>query len=331
VVYGGADIGKQLRDLQRGCDILVATPGRLEDLIERAAVCLEDVQFLILDEADRMLDMGFEPQIRAIVEERGMPSTLDRQTLMFSATFPKEIQKLAQDFLHDYIFLCVGRLGSTTDYITQKVVNVDERDKHIVLLDLLQSVEGLTLVFVETKKSCDILEEWLLEEGFKAVAIHGDRSQRDREAALQSFKMKVTPILVATDVAARGLDIPNVRHVINFDLPNDINDYIHRIGRTGRAGHSGIATAFVNEKNKNILRELMDLLIENKQENPKWLESMVNQYSSPARSRSNNSNSRFGGKDFRKGYKSSNYSNGNSYNNSSYSNSRNSNHFGPDY
>ena len=145
VVYGGADIGKQLRDLNRGCDVLVATPGRLDDIIQRAGVSLEEIQFLILDEADRMLDMGFEPQIRSIVEDKDMPSTLNRQTLMFSATFPKEIQKLAQDFLHDYIFLCVGRVGSTTDYITQKVVYAEERDKHIVLLDLLQSVEGLTL------------------------------------------------------------------------------------------------------------------------------------------------------------------------------------------
>jgi len=145
VVYGGADIGKQLRELTRGCDIIVATPGRLEDIIERAGVSLSEIQFLILDEADRMLDMGFEPQIRSIVEQRGMPSTMERQTLMFSATFPKEIQKLAQDFLHDYIFLCVGRVGSTTDFITQRVLNVEERDKHIVLLDLLQSVDGLTL------------------------------------------------------------------------------------------------------------------------------------------------------------------------------------------
>jgi len=260
-----------------------------------------------------------------------MPSTLDRQTLMFSATFPKEIQKLAQDFLHDYIFLCVGRLGSTTDYITQKVINVEERDKHNVLLDLLQSVEGLTLVFVETKKSCDILEEWLISEGFKAVAIHGDRTQKDRENALYSFRKYQTPILVATDVAARGLDIPNVRHVINFDLPNDINDYVHRIGRTGRAGHTGLATAFVNEKNKNILRDLLDILLENGQENPKWLESMVKDLASPSRSR--NTNSRFGGRDFRKGYKT-NYSNGNgSGYGGGYSSNRNNNNsnFGPDY
>ena len=191
------------------------------------------------------------------------------------------------------------------------------------------------------------MEEWLLEEGFKAVAIHGDRTQRDREAALYSFRKHITPILVATDVAARGLDIPNVRHVINFDLPNDINDYVHRIGRTGRAGHSGLATAFVNEKNKNILRDLMDILVENGQENPKWLEDMVKDLAIPSRSR-NNGNSRFGGRDFRKGYKNgggNNYGNGGGYSggggfggggggygNSGYSNNRNNNsNFGPDY
>jgi ATP-dependent RNA helicase DDX3X len=271
VVYGGADYGPQARALERGCDILVATPGRLIDFIERRKVSLTQVQYLCLDEADRMLDMGFEKQIRRIVEDEGMPGVDRRQTLMFSATFPKEIQKLAQDFLSNYIFLRVGRVGSTTDFITQRIRYVEDKDKQSVLVDVLSAVKGLTLIFVETKRGAEQLENFLYKEGFPTTSIHGDRAQREREAALHSFRTAKTPILVATDVAARGLDIPNVAHVINFDLPNDIDAYVHRIGRTGRAGNNGLATAFYNDKNKNIVRDLVDLLQEAGQEVPTWL------------------------------------------------------------
>lgn len=275
VAYGGADIGQQLRSMEKGCDILIATPGRIIDMIERGRVSLSEVRFFIMDEADRMLDMGFEPQIRQIVEKEDMPSRDYRQTLMFSATFPKEIQKLAQDFLHDYVFLKVGRVGSTTDSITQRVVHVEEREKRQVLVELLDATPGLTLVFVETKRNCDNIEDYLYDLGYPCVAIHGDRDQRQREAALDSFRSEKTPILVATDVAARGLDIDNVLHVINLDLPHDINDYVHRIGRTGRAGNVGIATAMVNEKNANILKDLVELLNESNQEVPAWIESLA--------------------------------------------------------
>merc|ERR1712137_974944 len=275
VAYGGSDIGSQLRAMEKGCDILVATPGRLSDMIQRGRVSLSEIRFFVMDEADRMLDMGFEPQIRQIVEEEDMPFKEERQTLMFSATFPKDIQQLAQDFLCDYIFLKVGRVGSTTDFITQRVLQVDERAKRDTLVDLLDSIPGLTLVFVETKRDCDYIEDYLYDQGYPVVAIHGDRDQRQREAALNSFRSERTPILIATDVAARGLDIDNVLHVINYDLPHDINDYVHRIGRTGRAGNSGYATAMVNEKNTNILRDLVDLLQESNQEVPTWIESMA--------------------------------------------------------
>jgi superfamily II DNA/RNA helicase len=275
VVYGGADIGAQIRDLQRGCHMLVATPGRLVDLMERGKVGVDQIKYVILDEADRMLDMGFEPQIRRIVEQDTMPKTGERQTLMFSATFPKEIQMLARDFLHNYVFLAVGRVGSTSENITQKVVWVEEDDKRSFLLDLINAgPESLTLVFVETKKGADALEHFLYGEGYPATSIHGDRSQREREEALKTFRHGRTPILVATAVAARGLDIPNVKHVINFDLPSDIEEYVHRIGRTGRVGNLGLATSFFNDKNKNIVRDLCELLIEAHQEVPTWLESM---------------------------------------------------------
>ncbi|KAK6124603.1 hypothetical protein DH2020_041658 [Rehmannia glutinosa] len=206
VAYGGAPINQQLRELERGVDILVATPGRLVDLLERAKVSLQMIRYLALDEADRMLDMGFEPQIRKIVEQMDMPPRGERQTLLFSATFPKEIQRLASDFLSNYIFLAVGRVGSSTDLIVQRVEYVHEADKRSHLMDLLHAQ--------------------------RANGVQG----KERELALRSFKSGNTPILVATDVAARGLDIPHVAHVINFDLPNDIDDYVHRIGRTGRAG-----------------------------------------------------------------------------------------------
>ncbi|GFG30573.1 hypothetical protein Cfor_10491 [Coptotermes formosanus] len=247
VVYGGANVGDQMRELDRGCHLLVATPGRLVDMLERGKIGLENCRYLVLDEADRMLDMGFEPQIRRIVQQDAMPKTGERQTLMFSATFPKEIQAstiLARDFLDNYIFLAVGRVGSTSENITQKVVWVEEHDKRSFLLDLLNAAglsqptpESLTLVFVETKKGADSLEEFLHHEGYPVTSIHGDRSQREREEALRRFRSGATPILVATAVAARGLDIPHVKHVINFDLPSDVEEYVHRIGRTGRMGN----------------------------------------------------------------------------------------------
>ncbi|KAL3919027.1 MAG: hypothetical protein SGILL_003959, partial [Bacillariaceae sp.] len=266
-IYGGADVRDQLRQIERGCDLLVATPGRLVDLIERGRLGMENVQFMVLDEADRMLDMGFEPQIRRIVEECGMPHGDDRQTMMFSATFPANIQRLASDFLRDYIFLTVGRVGSASKDVTQTVEYVEERDKIDTLMRFLLTIEdGLILIFVETKRSCDYLEDVLCGQGFPACSIHGDKSQREREDSLRTFKRGTTPVMCATDVASRGLDIPNVTNVINFDLPTNIDDYVHRIGRTGRAGNTGSALAFVNEKNSGVVRELRELLDENEQD-----------------------------------------------------------------
>ncbi|KAJ7128055.1 P-loop containing nucleoside triphosphate hydrolase protein [Mycena filopes] len=284
VVYGGADINQQLRLIERGCDLLSATPGRLVDLIERGRISLSNIQYLVLDEADRMLDMGFEPQIRRIVQGEDMPGVRDRQTLMFSATFPRDIQMLAKDFLKDYVFLSVGRVGSTSENITQKIEYVEDNDKRSVLLDILASDGkegslGLTLVFVETKRMADMLSDFLMGQNLPATSIHGDRTQREREMALQTFRTGRTPIMVATAVAARGLDIPNVTHVVNYDLPSDIDDYVHRIGRTGRAGNTGVSTAFFNRGNKNIVRELVELLREANQEIPPWLETVAHEAS----------------------------------------------------
>ncbi|XP_020235328.1 DEAD-box ATP-dependent RNA helicase 37 [Cajanus cajan] len=309
VAYGGAPINQQLRELERGVDILVATPGRLVDLLERARVSLQMIRYLALDEADRMLDMGFEPQIRKIVEQMDMPPPGMRQTLLFSATFPKEIQRLASDFLASYVFLAVGRVGSSTDLIAQRVEYVLESDKRSHLMDLLHAQrengisgkQGLTLVFVETKKGADALEHCLCVNGFPAASIHGDRTQQERELALRSFKTGITPILVATDVAARGLDIPRVAHVVNFDLPNDIDDYVHRIGRTGRAGKMGLATAFFNESNLSLAKPLADLMQEANQEVPAWLTRYAARAAYGGGNRNRRSGgSRFGGRDFRR-------------------------------
>merc|ERR1719153_1882027 len=243
--------------------------------------------------------------------------------MMFSATFPKEIQMLARDFLKDYVFLAVGRVGSTSENITQKVVWVEEHDKRSFLLDLMDAA-GLgakdldgedisrnssgddpasrTLVFVETKRGADSLDEFLHREGFPVTSIHGDRTQREREEALRRFKCGQTPIIVATAVAARGLDIPNVKHVINFDMPGDVEEYVHRIGRTGRMGNLGLATSFFNDKNRNLVKDLIELIVESNQELPSWLESMAldsrNHFGGGGR-RGGNKKGGFGGKDYR--------------------------------
>ncbi|GFE55456.1 DEAD (Asp-Glu-Ala-Asp) box polypeptide DDX3X [Babesia ovis] len=275
VLYGGGEVRRQLYELERGCDICVATPGRLVDIIERNRIGLHCVKYLVLDEADRMLDMGFAPQIRQVVENTNMPQE-GRQTVMFSATFPKEIQQLARDFLHDYLYLAVGRVGSTNEFIRQRLLYADQEQKLHYLVKLLrENTNGLVLIFVETKRRADMIESYLLKENFMAVNIHGDRSQQDREEALRLFKTGERPILVATDVAARGLDINNITHVINCDLPANIDDYVHRIGRTGRAGNVGVATSLVSEKDRSILKDLLALLEEANQEIPQWFERLV--------------------------------------------------------
>ncbi|KAI8985910.1 P-loop containing nucleoside triphosphate hydrolase protein [Pilobolus umbonatus] len=278
VAYGGADIQQQLRLIDRGCHVLVATPGRLTDIIERRRVSFANIEYLVLDEADRMLDMGFEPQIRRIVEGEDMPPTSGRQTLLFSATFPEKIQLLARDFLKDNIFLSVGKVGATSENITQHLEYLTDNEKRPRLLQILEKtkdIEGLTLIFTETKRMADVIHEYLMDHNYSSTVIHGDRIQSEREAALDSFRKGSTPIMVATAVAARGLDISNITHVISYDLPKDIDDYVHRIGRTGRAGNTGMATAFFTDNNKYLAKDLTKLLQNAKQEVPNWLSSIA--------------------------------------------------------
>lgn len=279
VVYGGADPRYQLNELSRGCNLIVATPGRLLDIYARGCVKFSEIRFMVLDEADRMLDMGFEPQIRQIVQgpDSDMPDKELRQTLMYSATFPRDIQQLAREFLkRNHFFLQVGRVGSTTESITQDVRMVEDVDKRDELIKIIAEHQNESiLVFVEKKRDADYLERFLYQRRLAAVSIHGDRAQREREMALSNFKSGRVNILVATDVAARGLDIPDVTLVIQYDLPSNIDSYVHRIGRTGRAGKKGLAVSFFNEKNKNIVDELVELMVEAKQSTPEWLKAMV--------------------------------------------------------
>ncbi|KAI8973314.1 hypothetical protein BDF20DRAFT_945792 [Mycotypha africana] len=274
-IYGGADSFSQLRQLERGCDVLAAAPGRLMDYIQRGKIGLNRIKYLVLDEADRMLDMGFEAIIRNIILKNDMPT--DRQTLLYSATFPRAIRALARDFLKpDYLFLKVGRVGGTSSAITQNIMYVPEEDKREALRTLLNSQPpSRTLIFVETKRSADSLDQYLFDRGFPSTSIHGDRTQMEREDALLAFKRGKCPILVATAVAARGIDIRNVMHVVNYDMPQDMDEYIHRIGRTARVGKSGLATSFYNERSDLLAPELTKLLKECKQNIPDFLEQYV--------------------------------------------------------
>lgn len=271
VVYGGADPRGQSRELEKGVDIIVATPGRLIDFINRGKLNLSLVKYLVLDEADRMLDMGFEPQIRVILESTANKS---KETVMCSATFPQEIQNLASQFMKNYIFLTIGKVGSTTVNITQELYNVEESDKKTFLSEKLEKMQGLILIFVEMKRTADNLEDYLVDRGFQCATLHGDKDQTQREKVLREFKSGKVPIMVATEIAARGLDIPNVTNVVNYDTPNAIEDYVHRIGRTGRVGKEGLAISFINDKSKPILKDLYSLLCESDQEIPEWFEEM---------------------------------------------------------
>ncbi|KAM9820349.1 putative ATP-dependent RNA helicase DDX4 [Neosynchiropus ocellatus] len=285
VVYGGVQTGHQMREISRGCNVLCGTPGRLLDMIGRGKVGLAQVRTLVLDEADRMLDMGFEPDMRRLVGSPGMPSKENRQTLMFSATFPEDIQRLAADFLKtDYLFLAVGVVGGACTDVDQTMIQVSKFDKRWQLLEILKTTGSeRTMVFVGTKRMADFIAVFLCQENLPTTSIHGDREQRERELALTDFRSGKCPVLVATSVAARGLDIPDVQHVVNFDLPSTIDEYVHRIGRTGRCGNVGRAVSFYDpDADGQLARSLVSILAQAQQEVPAWLEESA--FSGPASS-----------------------------------------------
>ncbi|HLK29731.1 MAG TPA: DEAD/DEAH box helicase [Puia sp.] len=257
VIFGGVSQHNQTQTLRRGVDILVATPGRLLDLIEQRFISLQHIQLFVLDEADRMLDMGFVHDVKRIVAK--LP--LKRQTLFFSATMPPEIQKLANTILSNPEKVEVTPVSSTADTIQQSLFFVEKKDKTSLLLHLLKNKSiNTALVFTRTKHGADKVAQNLNRAGIKAEAIHGNKSQQARQRALTNFKSQQTRVLVATDIAARGIDIDELTHVINFELPNVPETYVHRIGRTGRAGASGIALSFCDQEEKEFLRDIHKLI-----------------------------------------------------------------------
>ena len=257
VVYGGVDIRTQTPHLKTGVEVLVATPGRLLDHIEQKTVQLNQVQMLVLDEADRMLDMGFMPDLKRILAL--LPK--QRQNLMFSATFSNEIKKLADEFLTKPQLIEVARSNATNDNVTQKVYQVAQSDKETLLIQLLKEADAKqVIIFTKTKITASRLSRSLAKVGIAADAIHGDKTQQERIKALDAFKAGTVTALVATDVAARGLDISELPMVINYEIPSAPEDYVHRIGRTGRAGASGVAISFVSEDEEKYIVEIEKLI-----------------------------------------------------------------------
>ncbi|KAL3526408.1 hypothetical protein ACH5RR_011064 [Cinchona calisaya] len=283
-LYGGAPKGPQLKDLDRGVDVVVATPGRLNDILEMRRVSLNQVSYLVLDEADRMLDMGFEPQIRKIVKE--VPTR--RQTLMYTATWPKEVRKIAADLLVNPVQVNIGNVDElvANKSITQYVERLSPMEKQRRLEQILRSQEpgSKIIIFCSTKKMCDQLARNLTRQ-FGAAAIHGDKSQSERDFVLNQFRNGRSPILVATDVAARGLDIKDIRVVINYDFPTGIEDYVHRIGRTGRAGATGVAYTFFGDQDAKYASDLVKVLEGANQRVPVEIRDMASRGGGMGRSR----------------------------------------------
>jgi len=257
VIFGGVPQHNQVQAIRRGIDIVVATPGRLLDLMQQGVLSLSEIDFFVLDEADRMLDMGFVHDVKRIIAH--LPAK--RQTLFFSATMPPEIKKLSDVLLTDPVKVEVTPPASTVEIIQQSVYFVDKHEKQSLLIELLndQAIETL-LVFTQMKHAADKLARSLGRAGISAEAIHGNKSQNARQSALQNFKSRRTRVLVATDIAARGIDIDELTHVLNYELPNVPETYVHRIGRTGRAGASGVAISFCDRTERAFLADIQKLI-----------------------------------------------------------------------
>jgi len=263
-LYGGTSKGPQIAALKSGVDIVIGTPGRMKDLIEMGVCNLNEVSFVVLDEADRMLDLGFEPEVREILSQ----TSSVRQMVMFSATWPLAVHKLAQEFMDpNPIKVVIGSEDLAANHDVMQIVEVlDDRSRDSRLLALLDKYHkkqsNRVLVFVLYKKEAARVETMLQRRGWKAVSVHGDKAQHDRTKALSLFKEGKCPLIIATDVASRGLDIPDVEVVINYSYPLTTEDYVHRIGRTGRAGKKGVAHTFFTQENKGLAGELVNVLRE---------------------------------------------------------------------
>jgi ATP-dependent RNA helicase RhlE len=258
VIFGGVSEKPQIAELDRGVDALVATPGRLLDLMQQGRVSLDRIEVFVLDEADRMLDMGFLPDVKRVIAK--LPKK--RQTLFFSATMPPDIRSLADSLLHDPVSVAVTPVSSTAERIDQHLYFVDKSNKPRLLIDLLKRDPSIqhTLVFTRTKHGANRVVQQLEKAGLKAAAIHGNKSQNARERAMNAFRTGELRLLVATDIAARGIDVEGITHVINYDLPNVPETYVHRIGRTGRAGAAGIALSFCDDEERAYLVDIERLI-----------------------------------------------------------------------
>ena len=278
--YGGVPIDGQIRELRQGVDIVIGTPGRIIEFIDKKVLYLNLIEYLVIDESDRMLDMGFKPQLENIINDnKQMKPKEKRINLMFSATIPEEVEEISYEFMKEncYLISTNKNRGNKKEYnanenVEQLIYYVKEEEKIAKLHEILQTTEGNVLVFLEKKKSVDKLENFLLSRNYNAIGIHGDKIQSERQKAIKKFSSGEIPILVATDVASRGLDFPNVSYVFNFDMPKNIEDYIHRIGRTGRVGNKGKAISFYNENNKQIGQALVNELKKSGQKIPQFLE-----------------------------------------------------------
>lgn len=278
VIYGGCPYPPQIDILCMGVDVLIATPGRLKDFLQRQLILLSQIQYVIFDEGDRLLDMGFEKDIDYIVNKFDMPKKSSRVTLMFSATFPNKVINMVNKHLENFATITIGE---SFEDIENSNANVEQRFYYVKdnrieakimgMHKLLQLIQGKVIVFVNTKHIADSLSLYLREKEYSTFAIHGDKCQEERQAVLAAFSDGRLPLLIATDLASRGLDIPNVDFVINFDFPKNIDDYIHRIGRTGRCGYKGRAISYVNEYDQILFPSIVKLLKKNGQNIPDFL------------------------------------------------------------
>ncbi|XP_039492813.1 probable ATP-dependent RNA helicase DDX43 [Drosophila santomea] len=299
-VYGGGDRRMQISDLERGAEIIICTPGRLNDLVQANVIDVSTITYLVLDEADRMLDMGFEPQIRKVM----LDIRPDRQTIMTSATWPPGVRRLAQSYMKNPIQVCVGSLDLAATHSVKQVIQLleDDREKFSTIKSFVRNMGNTDkiIIFCGRKARADDLSSDLTLDGFMTQCIHGNRDQSDREQAIADIKSGAVHILVATDVASRGLDIEDITHVINYDFPRNIEEYVHRVGRTGRAGRKGTSISFITREDWGMAKELIDILQEAEQEVPDELHNMARRFKAMKEKRAAEGGG-FGGRDGRFG------------------------------
>uniref|UniRef100_A0A0A1XEP5 RNA helicase n=1 Tax=Zeugodacus cucurbitae TaxID=28588 RepID=A0A0A1XEP5_ZEUCU len=285
-VYGGGNRREQINNVQSGVEIIICTPGRLNDLIEANIIDVSSVTYLVLDEADRMLDMGFEPQIRKVL----LDIRPDRQTVMTSATWPPGVRRLAQSYMSNPIQVCVGSLDLAATHTVKQIIEImDEGDKYFAIQNFLKNMgkHDKAIIFCGKKTRADDLSSDLTIEGHMCTAIHGSREQSDREQAIADITSGYIKILIATDVASRGLDIDDITHVINFDFPRNIEEYVHRVGRTGRAGRTGTSISYITRSDWGVAKELISILEEADQDVPSELRQMADRFKSMKDRRAN--------------------------------------------